>query len=153
VEKVRQSIGDDNDRRIAEMSVEEREEEVNELKARFGSGLEGLMRKRREKRIQQEKLRGTSDGSTVAESGDFAHSSQREKRSAVIAGHDGRKEMGEVRERLEATNLEPVRERPVEKRDTVQVSARKPTSKSPGYMNTIDDQANPPLKLMRTRTI
>jgi len=35
------------------MTAEEREEEVEELKARFGSGLEDLMRKRRDKRLQQ----------------------------------------------------------------------------------------------------
>ena len=52
-ERVRESVDDENTRRVAGMTVEEREEEVEELKARFGSGLEDLMRKRREKRLQQ----------------------------------------------------------------------------------------------------
>ena len=52
-ERVRESVDDENTRRVAGMTAEEREEEVEELKARFGSGLEDLMRKRRDKRLQQ----------------------------------------------------------------------------------------------------
>lgn len=50
-EQVRQSVDVENRQRVESMSQEEREEEIQELKERFGPGLLELMRKRREGRV------------------------------------------------------------------------------------------------------
>lgn len=48
--RVKREIGDENSRRVAQMTDEERREEVAELQERFGAGVLDALRKRAEKR-------------------------------------------------------------------------------------------------------
>jgi hypothetical protein len=49
-EQVRREVDEENNGRVESMSAEEREQEAEELKERFGAGIVELMRKRREAR-------------------------------------------------------------------------------------------------------
>ena len=128
-ERVRESVDDENTRRVAGMSVEEREEEVEELKARFGSGLENLMRKRREKRLQQSTLpsgqsQATGDhmryGQTGVEGagvGGTNRDSRDENTARVqeMSEEERQAEIRELEERFGAATLNALRERALRK--------------------------------------
>jgi len=128
-ERVRESVDDENTRRVAGMSVEEREEEVEELKARFGSGLENLMRKRREKRLQQSTLpsgqsQATGDhmryGQTGVEGagvGGTNRDSRDENTARVqeMSEEERQAEVRELEERFGTATLNALRERALRK--------------------------------------
>lgn len=128
-ERVRESVDDENIRRVAGMTVEEREEEVEELKARFGSGLEDLMRKRRERRLRQSTIHSGQSQAT----GDHVPHGANEGGGADGRGtnRDGRDEntvrvqemseeerqaeIRELEERFGAATLNALRERALRK--------------------------------------
>jgi hypothetical protein len=58
-ERVQKEVDAENAARVEGMSAEEREQEVEELKERFGAGLVDIMRKRREKRLAAEDATAT----------------------------------------------------------------------------------------------
>jgi hypothetical protein len=130
-ERVRESVDDENTRRVAGMSAEEREEEVEELKARFGSGLEDLMRKRREKRLQQSGVAGSQSRSTEPRDevspgnlgpegieGRGTNRESRDENTARIQGmskEERQTEIQELEERFGSTTLNALRERALRK--------------------------------------
>jgi hypothetical protein len=139
-ERVRESVDDENTRRVAGMSAEEREEEVEELKARFGSGLEELMRKRREKRLQQSGVAGSQSQSTEPRDeispGDLepqgiegrgTNRTSRDENTATVqrmSEEERRTEIQELEERFGSTTLNALRERALRK----QVPHTKPSN-------------------------
>ncbi|KAK8844126.1 hypothetical protein IAR55_006920 [Kwoniella newhampshirensis] len=63
VDEVRDAVDKENKARVEEMTEEEREQEVEELKERFGQGIVGLMRKRKEAR---ERKSFTAESNSIA---------------------------------------------------------------------------------------
>lgn len=104
VEKIRQSVDEENNRRVAEMSREEREEEARELRDRFGPGLEELMRKRRQKRLATDREPAGAGGDI----GDTAASTlARERQKEEEASNEIRVKATPPEEReLESAGLE-----------------------------------------------
>jgi len=111
-EKVRRMVDDENTQRVASMTAEEREEEVGELKARFGSGLEGLMRRRREKREgKQTDTAVQAPHAAVPSGGDDENT----RRVAAISEEERKEELKELEERFGSATLDALRTRALKK--------------------------------------
>lgn len=114
-------VDDENTQRVAQMSAEEREEEVGELKARFGSGLEDLMRWRREKR---EGKQPATTPAAVAQDGAVLEGGQaigrdgedeNARRVAGMSDEERRTELKELEERFGSATLDALRARALQK--------------------------------------
>lgn len=118
MERIRQSVEEENNRRVAEMTVEEREEEVKELKERFGPGLEALMRRRRE---QRNKLQGQEGPPSPTRSTGLAststpiNSDENLMRVKAMSEEERRSEIHELEERFGSTVIDALRQRAVKK--------------------------------------
>jgi hypothetical protein len=129
-EKVRRMVDDENTQRVASMTAEEREEEIGELKARFGSGLEGLMRRRREKR--EGKQPGTSAQAfqaVVPGAGDDENT----RRVAGMSDEERKAELKELEERFGSATLDALRTRALKKQGSASLrkeESSKPTSQT-----------------------
>jgi hypothetical protein len=133
MEKVRRGADDENTRRVAEMTAEEREEEVGELKARFGSGLEDLMRRRRENREGKQVDRPVRAAQTPVTGRDLAGGNVSEdenaRRVAEMSEEERKAEIQELEERFGPATLNALRARALEK----QGSGSKPTHQTRKY--------------------
>ena len=130
-EKVRRMVDDENTQRVASMTAEEREEEVGELKARFGSGLEDLMRRRREKREgKQPVVSAQATRSTLPASGDDENT----RRVAEMSNEERKEELKQLEERFGSATLDALRTRALKKQGSgslpKELASRPPSSAS-----------------------
>jgi hypothetical protein len=113
VERIRQSVNEENTRRVAEMTQAERDEEVRELKERFGPGLEGIMRKRREQRMKKEGKERTPPAET--ETGRLASPDdgidENSLRVQAMSPEERQSEVRELEERFGSTVIDALRQR------------------------------------------
>jgi ribosomal protein L29 len=117
VERIRQSVNEENTRRVAEMTQEERDEEVRELKERFGPGLESIMRKRREQRLKKEGEERTPPAET--EAGAETHrlasldggTDENSLRVKAMSPEERQSEVRELEERFGSTVIDALRQR------------------------------------------
>jgi len=125
-EKVRRMVDDENTQRVASMTAGEREEEVGELKARFGSGLEDLMRRRREKREgKQPDTSAQATKAVVSGGGDDENT----RRVAAMSEEERKEELKELEERFGSATLNALRTRALKKQGSG--SLRKQESSKP----------------------
>jgi hypothetical protein len=109
---VRRMVDDENSQRVASMTAEEREEEVGELKARFGSGLEGLMRRRREKREgKQPDIAAQAPQAVASSVGDDENT----RRVVAMSEEERKEELKELEERFGSATLNALRTRALKK--------------------------------------
>jgi hypothetical protein len=129
-EKVRRMVDDENTQRVASMTAEEREEEVGELKARFGSGLEDLMRRRREKREGKQPDTSVVAFQAVSSSvGDDENT----RRVAAMSEEERKAELKELEERFGSATLDALRTRALKKQGSGSLrkeESSKPTSQT-----------------------
>jgi hypothetical protein len=129
-EKVRRMVDDENAQRVASMTAEEREEEVEELKARFGSGLEDLMRRRREKREGKQPDTSVVAFQAVSSSvGDDENT----RRVAAMSEEERKAELKELEERFGSATLDALRTRALKKHGSALLrkeESSKPTSQT-----------------------
>jgi hypothetical protein len=112
---VRRMVDDENTQRVASMTAEEREEEVGELKARFGSGLEDLMRRRREKREgKQPDIAAQAPMAIVPGGGDDENT----RRVAAMSEEERKEELKELEERFGSATLDALRTRALKKQSS-----------------------------------
>lgn len=117
-ERQRASIDNENSQRVAQMSDQERKEEARELKERFGPGLEELMRKRRQKRLEQQ---GAMPASTTGDVGIDHHvpeagsSSQNTATVQAMSSEERQREIAELEERFGSTVVNALRQRALSK--------------------------------------
>jgi hypothetical protein len=127
---VRRMVDDENTQRVASMTAEEREEEVGELKARFGSGLEGLMRRRREKREgRQPDIAAQAPMAIVTDGGDDENT----MRVAAMSEEERKEELKELEERFGSATLDALRTRALKKQGSASLrkeESSKPTSQT-----------------------
>jgi hypothetical protein len=119
-------VDDENTQRVASMTAEEREEEVGELKARFGSGLEDLMRRRREKREGKQPDTSAQVPQTVVPSGG---DDENTRRVAGMSDEERKEELKELEERFGSATLDALRTRALKKQASA--SLRKEESSQP----------------------
>ena len=139
-EKVRRMVDDENTQRVASMTAEEREAEVGELKARFGSGLEDLMRRRREKREgKQPVVSAQATHATLPGSGDDENT----RRVAEMSDEERKEELKQLEERFGSATLDALRTRALKKqgsgpsrKDQFSKPTSQPTRKSRPASNT-----------------
>lgn len=100
------------------MTAEEREEEVGELKARFGSGLEDLMRRRREKREgKQPDLSAQAPMAVTPGGGDDENT----RRVAAMSEEERKEELKELEERFGSATLDALRTRALKKQGSASI--------------------------------
>jgi len=110
-------VDDENTQRVAGMTKEEREEEVGELKARFGSGLEDLMRRTREKREGKQPATGptiSAEKGMAVPSRDVEQD-ENARRVNGMSDEERRTEIKELEERFGAATLDALRTRALKK--------------------------------------
>lgn len=127
-ERIRQSVDDENERRVAEMDSETREEEVRELKERFGPSLEDLMRKRRQKRLEKEQSNPVPPTTSInppVRTGRLGHEgelgleaggpSENAARVQSMSAEERDQEVAELEERFGSTVIDALRKRAMAK--------------------------------------
>lgn len=122
MEKIRQSVDEENRRRVAEMSSGERREEVRELKDRFGPGLEDLMRKRRQKRLEQDRKPPDASHSQPdpispgrTREGGLRDEADNAARLQAMSPEQRAQEIAELEERFGSTVIDSLRQRAIDK--------------------------------------
>lgn len=109
---MRRMVDDENTQKVASMTAEEREEEVGELKARFGSGLEDLMRLRREKREgKHTDIAAQAPMAGIPGCGDDENT----RRVAAMSEEERKEELKELEERFGSATLDALRTRALKK--------------------------------------
>jgi hypothetical protein len=130
-EKVRRMVDDENTQRVASMTAEEREEEVGELKARFGSGLEDLMRRRREKREGKQPYISAQASQAVGPGGG---DDENTSRVAAMSDEERKEELKELEERFGSATLDALRTRALKKHGSASLR-KEESSKSTSQMS------------------
>ena len=100
------------------MTAEEREEEVGELKARFGSGLEDLMRRRREKREGKQTDISAQTPQAVAPAGG---DDENTRRVAAMSEEERKEELKELEERFGTATLDALRTRTLKEQGSASI--------------------------------
>jgi hypothetical protein len=111
-------VDDENMQRVASMTTEEREEEVGELKARFGSGLEDLMRRRREKREGKKVEAPPGPTTSAPQKGIMAEEDGQDENTRRVAGMSDQQretEIKELEDRFGSSTLDALRKRALQK--------------------------------------
>lgn len=128
---MRRMVDKENAQRVASMTAEEREEEVGELKARFGSGLEDLMRQRRQKREgKQSDVSAQAPRSTLPGREDDENT----RRVTEMSDEERKEELKQLEERFASATLDTLRTRALKKQGSGpsrKDQSSKPTSQPP----------------------
>lgn len=140
-ERLRQSVDDENERRVAGMDSETRDEEVRELKERFGPGLEDLMRKRRQKRLDHEQMGQPPPNISTQDPQSFGRgdggleaggSSDNAARVEAMSQEERDQEVAELEERFGSTVIDALRRRAEAKAQSSSASSTAASAAGPG---------------------